>query len=45
MIVSDPTHEVLMRWMPEVFSAPIAEAIRHRQAESANAVAYFHELG
>ncbi len=34
-----------MPWMPEVFSAPIAEAIRHREAESANdAVAYYEGI-
>jgi hypothetical protein len=45
MIVSDPTKEVPMPWMPEVFSAPIAEAIRHRDAESANdAVSYYEGI-
>ena len=34
-----------MPWMPEVFSAPIAEAMRHREAESANdAVAYYEGI-
>jgi hypothetical protein len=34
-----------MPWMPEVFSAPIAEAIRHRDAESANdAVPYYEGI-
>src|SRR5215203_6523608 len=45
MIISDPTQEVPMPWMPEVFSAPIAEAMRHREAESANdAVAYYEGI-
>jgi hypothetical protein len=45
MIVSDPTKEVPMPWMPEVFSAPIAEAIRHRDADSANdAVSYYEGI-
>ncbi len=34
-----------MPWMPEVFTAPIAEAIRHREVENANdAVAYYEGI-
>ena len=39
------TEEVLMPWMPEIFTAPIAEAIRQREETSANdAVAYYEGI-
>src|SRR5918999_966471 len=45
MVVSDPAQEVPMPWMPEVFTAPIAEARRGQDASSANdAVPYYEGI-
>jgi hypothetical protein len=46
MIISDPAQEVQMPWMPEVFSAPIAEAILHQEEMSVanDAIAYYEGI-
>jgi hypothetical protein len=46
MIIRDPAQEVQMPWMPEVFSAPIAEAIPHGEEMSVanDAVAYYEGI-
>src|SRR5215212_11424368 len=46
MTISDPAQEVQMPWMPELFSAPIAEAIPLQEEMSAanDAVAYYEGI-
>jgi len=46
MTISDPAQEVQMPWMPELFSAPIAEAIRDQEEMSGanDAVAYYEGI-